>query len=162
MNLNRVQSSVVDMWRKGVGLRQIAREAGISEKSVSRMVKLLRASGVELEERKPFGGTPWRPEEDAILRANYLTMTSRQIAELIPGRSEASVENRRNKLGLIRGYRLSALQQIADTKAQPKPAPPKGYSPAQIAWARENISNPEAKAIVAMHLDWLRRTGDAA
>lgn len=47
-----------------------------------------------------MGGRRWTPEEDAVIRECALSLTSHEIASLLPGRTKMSVDSRRNKLGL--------------------------------------------------------------
>lgn len=66
-----------------------------TDKSVSSKAKVL---GLK-KSRKPHDYTP---EEDAFLRANYQTMTDRQLADRLPRRNKASVSARRFVLGLTK------------------------------------------------------------
>lgn len=73
----------------------IAKHLNRTDKSVSSKAKAL---GLK-KPRKPHDYTP---EEDAFLRANYKTMTDRQLAERLPRRNKASVSARRFVLGLTK------------------------------------------------------------
>jgi hypothetical protein len=53
--------------------------------------------------------TPWTPSADATLRALYPTHTRHQIAEIL-GRSEASVANRVQRLGLKKDSNAGRFQ----------------------------------------------------
>lgn len=67
--------------------------------------------------------------------------------------------------------RQAARAARGETVPEPKtsnapvgiPSKPKGHDAATLAWARQNIANPEAAAIMAHHSDWLawrRREND--
>ena len=95
-------------------------------------------------------GAPWSEEEIAFIRTNYLTMSDRDMADSLPGRSVAAVK-------LIRSRNLRLKRET--------PFPSKKIAPAkrirhpeknQRRWALENWnnSNPslraEARLIAAM------------
>ena len=48
--------------------------------------------------------TFWQPHEDEVIQQNYQSLSSKEIAQLLPGRSKRAVDHRAQKLGLERGH----------------------------------------------------------
>jgi DNA-binding CsgD family transcriptional regulator len=159
--LSPLQLRLIELWQAGKPTRVIGDELGISDSAVSRMSAKLRLSGVDLDVRERRGrDNHWTPEEDRILAELIQTKSNSEIAEIIGGRSEKAVQNRRAVLGLKKIKRKSQREvwEAFSASSIPRPSKPKGYSPSEIKWAWENIDHPEAKAVLAMHVDWLKRT----
>lgn len=90
-------------------------------------------------------GEAWTKEEEAILlRGRAAGRTCVHLAGLLPGRSVAAIFGKCRHLG-----------EIASRQRRPKPpAPPRGFTKAQIAFAAAHSrTDPEARMIAVMALD---------
>ena len=86
-----------------------------------KIIKQANTLGLRIEERNK----PWTPEEERIIDAHYESMTAAQLAELLPGRTEASIYAYINKRGKVKMLGQS-LAWKAKAALVPS-APPEGY-----------------------------------
>lgn len=56
------------------------------------------------------GDRPWTPEEDAILLEKRLSLTARQLTELLPGRTVAAIKIRSRSLDIVKAAPLDPIQ----------------------------------------------------
>lgn len=82
-------------------------------------------------------GTPWTPEQDALLRRFSATKTDGDMADML-GRTEGAIASRRMRLDLRR-HQTSRTGCGGTLIRVPNGAPPpaKGFTRAQVEWARE-------------------------
>jgi hypothetical protein len=74
--------------------------------------------------------------------------------------SEPKVVGIRKRLGLWRGHRSGGSGEASRQRAEIAVAKPTGYTAEQIAWAKENADDPEARMMLVHHADRPRVAGE--
>lgn len=115
----------------GVPLEDIARQRGISVKSVERIAR-------HIPDRQPEGKLwrTWTKEEDQILRDEYRKTNTIDLADLLD-RTIRSIEMRASRLGLTVNPNKKESAPVATTVA-PTPTPTPAVAPTPVATPAES------------------------
>lgn len=90
------------------------------------------------------GGRIWTLAELAVVHKSVRRgMSAQEIAHLLRGRTKLAVE-----------AKIADMDRPQQARhGTPRPSPPRGYSAAELAWARANLPDREAKLILVHHQD---------
>lgn len=147
---------IAEMVRAGASNLSIASRVGLTDRAVERRIVKMRAAGIDLPHRVGYGsGEAWSVEEDARLAALYLSYPDSVLGAKLK-RTATAIARRRARLGLHR-------PAYVNDGGHGKSVKPRGYSKAELNWARNNATtgpNCEARMMLAFaadHARWRKR-----
>jgi hypothetical protein len=91
--------------------------------------------------------------------ANWEARSDVEMADFLKI-SEPQVAGIRKRLNLWRGHRYGGSAEASQMRAEITPPKPRGYTREQIAWAKENADDPEARMMLVHHADRPRMAGE--